>query len=158
MKQLINIILFVLIAYTASAQQITVSPVSTPMWGTTPWTSSVSISYSDFRVTIVRPIKKFDKLYYKGNHVGSYKGIFLGVSYNPLSLSVNKIDITSGVGIFHRPFPNKDIGQRLYFNIQVSYQITSRISLTYKHRSNGFGIWNKVNPGLDNIGLSVSLK
>lgn len=153
MKQLFYILSIFLITCSVKAQTVSFSPTSIDVWGTVDKTMKVSVEYKNFEATIIRPYKDFDYISYEGEYMGSYKGWFIGLFYNPIDFDVKSLNIKSGVGLLHRPFPN-EIGERLQFTMKLSYRLTDHIGISYSHYSNGFGLWNYFNPGLDNISIA----
>lgn len=73
-----------------------------------------------------------------------------------LALSVTPLDLTyfrAGMIVFERRFP-VDIASRVQFLLEVSLPIR-RFTISYRHVSNGFGLFNDINPGVDSFSVKV---
>lgn len=149
MKKLI-LILFLLPA-TAYGQQIFVSPTSVPLWGQVPQTAKISASYMNVEAMY---LYGFKTLY--DQQAAAYGGGYFGVFWNPLSVAAGDFEVRGGAGYFFRKFPTMN-GTHINFQLKVSYKLTNAIGLQYSHISNGFGAFNSLNPGSDNIGITVGL-
>lgn len=75
-----------------------------------------------------------------------------------LALSITPLDLTyfrAGMIFFERRFP-VDIASRAQFLLEASLPI-HRFTISYRHISNGFGLFNEINPGIDTISVKVHL-
>ncbi len=74
-----------------------------------------------------------------------------------LALSVSPLQNThfnAGVIYFKNKFP-VTVGNRLHFMLSLSLPL-DRITISYKHISNGFGLIYEMNPGLDTISVQFN--
>jgi len=148
MKQLLVIpLLFITISL--QAQSITFSPTSVPLWGTALHTPMISIEYNNIKIISMYATKK-----YYDPEGSVYSGLFAAVFYMPVRIDFHQLSVDAGVGCFDRRFPTKN-GTYVNFNITAELQLSDLIFLQYSHISNGFGIQNYLNPGIDNIGLGI---
>lgn len=72
------------------------------------------------------------------------------------AVSVLPVDLTyfrAGLILFDRRFP-VDIASQAQFILEASLPIR-RITISYRHISNGFGMFNKINPGVDALSVKV---
>ncbi|HLR24775.1 MAG TPA: hypothetical protein VK112_02835 [Fodinibius sp.] len=62
--------------------------------------------------------------------------------------------VSGGAGYFFRKYPTIN-GTHIKFSLKLLFRISEGISLQYGHISNGFGLFNNINPGVDNVGLVI---
>lgn len=156
--------------------QITASPYSIQMWGKTPATSKVTVSYGMIELvwfhgfetlTDVQgimnnshkvPIGYSQMRVMNGSKQASnyrYGGNYFGVFINPIQYHFWHFDVQGGIGWFFRKIP--DIrGAHLNFQFQLTYMLKDWIGISYSHISNGFGLWHEVNSGFDNISIVIN--
>jgi len=153
MKKLL--LLLLLITGTANAQTLTVSSPSLSLWGKTPAIMEMSVGYKDVGVHyfhVMEPYYLVRDAPFGMQYVAGQTTSNVGVSYSPINL----FDIIRFGGMyFFKPFP-VDIGERFNFLLDIGYNFRN-FRISYSHISNGFGIPNEVNPGVDTIKLTVSL-
>lgn len=140
--------------YQSESVQITVSPYSVTLWGAMPHTMKATISYHMVEVVYMYNFKAI-KYSYQGGGIVEQRS-WIGVFILPLQFDYNNLNLSVGAGYFFQPFPSRD-GQSINLTLQLSYMLTETIGLSYQHISNGFGITNPFNPGIDNIGLVIDL-
>lgn len=149
MKYLIT---FLLLPSVIAAQSISVAPTSFKAWGKTGYYSSISASYKNIGIHYFHPYKT---LYWKNENYegnGPETTPAFAISYTPINVE----DILrAGAIIFDRPFPIK-IGSQINFKLSAGYSF-GIVRVSYVHISNGFGIMNDVNPGMDMMQLSLNL-
>lgn len=129
------------------AQQIAVSPVSVPLWGRAPHTSKLAVSYHDVELVV---------LYAFCNGItdlqgAPYEGLFYGLFWTPINIDLWRFRLEGGAGYMTK-YPTKN-GTHLLFTAKVTYRINDWLGARYSHISNGFGLLNELNPGLDAISL-----
>lgn len=139
------------------SQTVSFSPTSVPLWGQTPSITKASFEYKGFEVMGLVPYKKYN---FVMPETGEYKGrsndFNIGVFYKPITLSRGEFSATGGVGAFFQEFPTPQ-GSIVNFSLEVAYRINDVVSIEYEHISNGFGIQNEFNSGLDNIGVKINI-
>jgi hypothetical protein len=72
------------------------------------------------------------------------------------ALSVTPVDLTyfrAGMILFDKRFP-VDISSHVHFLLELSLPIR-RFTISYRHISNGFGVFNEINPGVDSFSVKV---
>lgn len=137
------------------SQSISVSPMSIRAWGRVPDVSAMSIEYKDFGIHYFHV--------HESRHFGrSVRGIVTldgGFSQSAFAVSYKPVKIgkvfKGGVLLSNNRFPT-DKSNRVNFILDVGYPLFGA-RLSYVHVSNGFGIFNRVNPGLDRIKLTIPL-
>lgn len=158
MKRATTILAILLMASLCEAQRISVSPTSLILWGQLEKTTVIDVSYKRVTLSYIQPIES--SLVYNSNEewesIRIYENPFIGLFYRLLDLEIASTRISLSPGVLHRKFPT-EIGTRIQFRLYVERNITKRISIYYRHQSNGFGVFNSVNPGLDNIGITIKL-
>lgn len=73
-----------------------------------------------------------------------------------LALSVVPVDLTyfrAGLIVFQRRFP-VTVASRVHFLLEASLPIR-RFTISYRHISNGFGVFNDINPGVDSFSVKI---
>lgn len=140
-----------------------VSPFSVKLFGKAPSTMKVSAQYGIFKVEFLHTFKKAYLpmgVGWRHGHpyrkVETYSGSWFGVFAMPIQANLDNIHIQAGAGWLFRKFPF-DIGQHLHFMAEVSYMFADHLGIKFSHESNGFGILNPINVGLDNISLKIKL-
>jgi hypothetical protein len=141
MKYTIIILLFPIYA---SAQSVTYAPMSMKMWGTTPSMGSLSVEY-----------KGFEAHYFAPFITSIYEEKYKTQSSFAVSYKYGTNWLKGGVMYAFSDFPIES-GSRLNFIIELGYNF-NRFGLYYRHISNGFGIQNRLNPGVDHFVIRVSL-
>lgn len=166
MKALHNtILIFILfiLPYTSVSQDVSIEvmPYSVVLWGKASDYSALSLSYE--RVSIY---------YFHANNYEPYRLKDINrkadgdrfsdyyISRSSFAMSYEIINIKNGVTIdmiyFKRNFPIIDTS-RLQFKISLLIPISNRMSVNYVHISNGFGILNNINIGVDFFSLKYKL-
>lgn len=72
------------------------------------------------------------------------------------ALSVTPVDLTyfrAGMIVFERRFP-VNIASHFQFLLELNLPIR-RFTVSYRHISNGFGVVNEINPGVDSFSVKV---
>jgi len=147
---------------------VSVSPYSIPLWGQSPAAAKATARFGIFEAVFVHTFKTMydtviekeliaqygESKIYKEGKPGVYEGSWLGLFALPLEVSMGSLHMEGGVGYFFKRFPTKN-GTHINFTLQIEYGITDAIGVRYAHISNGFGAFNSLNPGLDNISLVV---
>lgn len=149
MKRLLLIL--ILLPVLVEAQELSVSPTSVPLWGAAPQTAMVSASYQSVEAAY---LYGFKTMY--DHEDAAFGGGYLGLFWNPLHIRAKRLTFTGGAGYFFRRFPTVN-GTHINFTIKATYQVTETIGIRYSHISNGFGAFSSLNPGVDNIGLTIRL-
>lgn len=70
------------------------------------------------------------------------------------ALSVTPLDLKyfrAGMIVFERRFP-VTVASRVHFLLEASLPI-GRFTVSYRHISNGFGLLNEINPGVDSFSV-----
>jgi len=101
--------------------------------------------YAEYKFLGVHYFHNWDKTLYSLN--GSDKVISQTSSF---ALSAIPLDLTyfrAGMILFERRFP-VTVASRVHFLLEVSLPIR-RFTISYRHISNGFGLINEINPGVD---------
>lgn len=150
MKTLLIFLFFIPTAL-CNGQSISISPTSIVAWGAAPETARAVISYKAVSLVIISANPEQRWVDREGNQ---YKGVHAGLFVHPVNWSAKGFYVRPGVGLLHKPFPTR-IGTRLNFSIEAGIHLTTWLSFSYSHMSNGFGIANPENPGLDNINLTI---
>lgn len=162
MKYLLTTLLLSLTVI-AHGQTISVSPTSIPLWGQIRQTAKISIEYKDFELvgvhafedyydTEMTPVQKSNGYVIK--RPGKYEGTYIGLFYTPLDYSYRGFEVDAGAGFWNRKFPTRH-GVRFHFTLSLSYMITDDIGVGWSHMSNGFGVIDNLNPGLDHLSIKV---
>lgn len=126
----------------ARSQSIGISPASHKLWGETLGMTEI---YAEYKFLGVHYFHNWDKTLYALE--GSDKVINQTSSF---ALSVTPLDLTyfrAGMILFERRFP-VTVASRVHFLLEASVPI-GPITLSYRHISNGFGLFNEINPGVD---------
>lgn len=153
--------------------QVTVSPYSIELFGQTPATGKVTISYGMFQImwlhgfetlydpTGIRrhshPIGNDDvRMMDHGHKLSKYKfdDNYLAIFINPLQYHFWHFIAQGGIGWFFKSFPDVR-GAHLNFQFQLTYMLKDWIGISYSHVSSGFTL-RDFNPGLDNISIVLN--
>jgi hypothetical protein len=112
---------------------------------------NVNVSYNDFGFHYFHSINN-DELYFvpNGAYAGKQTNTF-AISWTPLKYKY----IYSGVMVSNKKYPVEK-GTHVNFVIGIELPF-NRFSISYKHISNGFGIQNPINMGVDFITLHIIL-
>lgn len=140
MKALFFILLF---TTSLSAQSISVSLPSFEFWGESKMISEVSVEYNDIGLHYFHSFTP-KKPYMTDNNQSA-----LGLSYSPLEWKFAKL----GIIATNKPFPTERSIQA-NFLLDFGFSI-SKVSLSYRHISNGFGLIHPINNGYDAITITV---
>lgn len=140
MRLLIVVFFLLLIPLSAESQSVNVSPGSVVALGQISATPEISAEYK-FVTAVFIPFRR-----------GSYRREYIGVFVSP-TLSMEGFSVTPMAGLFNKPLFNK-YGSTVNFGVKVSRKITGEVRIYFRHLSNA-GL--AANPGLDNIGISVSI-
>jgi hypothetical protein len=130
----------------AAGQTITVSPTSVSFWGSAKSTTMIGAEYKGVEAIYLHAWRT-----YWDREDGVYRGGFAGVMINQ-GIEAGRVELSGGAGLFHRRFPTEH-GQRLNFRVRATYRI-GRFQVGYSHISNGFGLRNPLNPGVDHLLVS----
>ncbi len=144
----IAILLLVFSWTTARSQSVGVSPSSHKFWGDT---ENVTEFYAEYKFVGVHYFHNRDETKYTMD--GSDRII---KPTSAFAVSVLPVDLTyfrAGMIFFDRRFP-VDIASQAQFILEASLPIR-RFTISYRHISNGFGMFNKINPGVDALSVKV---
>jgi hypothetical protein len=151
MRQLILFIiagiLAILLASPLKAQSVSISPYSFNLWGKS--VGMIEISARDFNTGFhyFMPTDTSERLY---KDEPSRLVPAFAVSY-----AFRWKAFEFGPMLFDRPFPIVQ-GSRLNFFIDLGFEIGS-VRISYKHVSNGFGLMNPMNPGVDSLTIRIGV-
>ena len=132
----------------ALSQSIGVAPASHSLWGET---LGISEFYAEYKFLGVHYFHNWDDTKYTRD--GSDEII---QQTSAFALSVTPVDFkyfSAGMMLFNRRFP-VDIASRVHFLLEASLPIR-RFTISYRHISNGFGVFNEINPGVDSFSVKV---
>lgn len=154
MKRLI--VILALLPVAASGQSVSVSPMSHVLWGQIESIGSVSVEYKGFGVHYFHNYRQDwcchrygdDKIQVDGHTQSSF-----AVSYLPVNI---KNVFRSGLLYAFRDFPATE-ASNVNFWLELGYSF-DRFRISYVHLSNGAAILNDVNPGVDQIRITVILQ
>lgn len=130
----------------ACSQNIGLSPSSHKLWGET---EGISEFYVEYEFLGFHYFHSWDDRQYTLNDSDRVVRKTSAVAF-----SVMPVDVTyfrAGMIFFDRRFP-VDIGSQAQFLLEASVPIR-RFTLSYRHISNGFGLVNEINPGLDSFSV-----
>lgn len=128
------------------SQSFGVSPVSHKLWGETVGMSEFYVEYSFFGIHYFH--NRDENLY------GLVDSDEVVRKTSSIAFSVVPIDFTyfrSGVIFFDRRFPVTH-GSKVQILLEASLPVR-RFTLSYRHISNGFGVFNEINPGIDSFSV-----
>lgn len=155
MKYLILLLLF-LIPTLSTAQDVSIEvmPQSIPLWGQADNYRAISASYKDVSVYYFHTTDSdpwgWEAL--TGNDKYS--------SYNSFAISYKILSIKEyfylDVMYFERDAPIKG-SSSIQFKVGLQLPINDRFSINYVHISNGFGIINHINGGMDFFSLRMNI-
>ncbi len=135
-----------LLPISVQAQSIGVGH-SVKFWGQAKNMIEVSISHNDFGLHYFHSFDDSQR-YFKGKIPMGKKIDSFALSWAPLKYKF----IYSGVMVSNKKYP---VEKGSYINFVVGIEIpVKRFTISYKHTSNGFGIQNEINVGVDFISLS----
>ena len=160
------ILISLLLLSSAQAQSITIAPTSIHLWGKTPGMMEMAVSYKDIGVHYFHNHSPSVLAYQSdqgvridhilpdmtGRYVIEQTRSNIAASYTPVKIGGI---IRAGGMLFANQFPIRS-GQRLNFFLDIGYNF-DRFRISYSHLSNGFGLVNEINPGLDSIRIKVAL-
>ncbi len=132
----------------ALSQSIGISPVSHKLWGET---EDISEFYAEYKFVGLHYFHNWDDTRYAMD--GSDQVI---MPTSAFAVSVLPVDLTyfrAGMILFDRRFP-VDIASRVQFILEANLPIR-RFTISYRHISNGFGMFNEINPGVDSFSVKV---
>ncbi|MDZ7720667.1 MAG: hypothetical protein U5K72_17755 [Balneolaceae bacterium] len=148
MARFILIAVLVFLWTDARSQSIGISPASHKLWGET---VGLTEFYVEYKFLGAHYFHNWDKTLYSLN--GSDKIInqtsSLALSFTPLDLDYFR----AGMMVFQRRFP-VTVASRVHFLLEASIPI-HRFTISYRHISNGFGLLNEINPGVDSFSVKV---
>lgn len=132
----------------ALSQSVGISPSSHKLWGDT---RDMSEFYFEYKFVGVHYFHNWDDKRYTLD--GSDRIIRQTSAF---AFSITPLDLTyfrAGMILFDRRFP-VDIGSRAQFLLEASLPIR-RFTISYRHISNGFGMFNEINPGVDSFSVKI---
>lgn len=130
------------------SQSVGISPVSHKLWGET---EDISEFYAEYKFVGIHYFHNWDDTRYAMD--GSDRVI---MPTSAFAVSVLPVDLTyfrAGMILFDRRFP-VDIASRVQFILEANLPIR-RFTISYRHISNGFGMFNEINPGVDSFSVKV---
>ncbi|MCG2591060.1 hypothetical protein [Rhodohalobacter sulfatireducens] len=132
----------------ALSQSIGISPVSHKLWGDT---RDMSEFYLEYKFVGLHYFHNWDDTRYmrKGTDEIIEQTSAFAISVIPLDLTYFR----AGMIAFDRRFP-VDVASRVQFLLEASIPIR-RFTISYRHISNGFGLFNEINPGVDSFSVKV---
>lgn len=126
------------------------SPKSVSLWGDTQNTSRLSVQYDIFEVVYMHnPDDIFNGRKSLSNKHDINNDNF-GIFVNPVHYEWKGLRVQLGAGWFLKTLPDKN-GSNLTFQAELRWMFSKHFGVSYKHNSNGFGLLNDWNPGIDNI-------
>ena len=132
----------------AHSQSIGISPVSHKFWGETVGMSEFYVEYQFLGLHYFH--NRDDRLYaLDGSDEIIQKTSAMAFSVTPLDFNY----LRAGVIFFDRRFP-VTIASRVQVLLEARLPIR-RFTLSYRHISNGFGLFNEINPGIDSFSVKV---
>lgn len=141
------LLLFTLLPATALAQSVTIAPLSMQVWGKTPSVSMASVEWKGIGVHYIYSSK--ETAIYNSEPVHMYDGP--AVSYSRKIAGILQL----GAIATPRPMP---ISSASHINAIVGLHYRFGVaSVGYRHISNGFGLLNSTNPGMDHLFLTIHL-
>lgn len=150
MKRLL-VIVFIIIGFgQTQAQSISVAPTSFQAVGQTKYMSTFTAGYKGIDVHYFWAYRKMeccDDLRTGEQLVDTETQSTFGISYNHVII---KNVLKAGVLLTACRFPVKKDGEYLNFILDIGYTFDN-FRISYRHISNGFGLHNKINPGLDQL-------
>lgn len=132
----------------ARSQSIGISPSSHKFWGETTGMTEI---YAEYKFVGLHYFHNWDETRYALDDSDE-----IVRKTSSLALSVIPLDLTyfrAGMIFFERRFP-VDIASRTQFLLEASLPIR-RFTISYRHVSNGFGLFNDINPGVDSFSVKV---
>lgn len=160
MKKLGLLIVLLLTSQACLSQSLSVAPYSMKLWGQTGQMGSASGNYGMISIHYFFTYKDNERFYSgspKDKLETSTRGKFIK-NQNTLAISIKPLsfrDIArAGVMYSFNKFPSTN-GSHLNFTLEIGKDITNNIRLSYRHISNGFGIQNDYNPGLDTFQITI---
>lgn len=141
----------------------TFSPWSVKVWGKAPAMQKLTLRWGSLELVYLHTFKTLyhvDRVYHLyGTDVAEtseYHGSYVALFVMPVQLDAGRFRASAGAGWFFFKRFATGSGQHLNFTIQLSYMLTDRLGLMYSHISDGFGILNEFNPGVDNFSIKVT--
>lgn len=151
MKKVLFILISVLALSWADAQSqvVGVSPASHRLWGET---QGLTEFYVEYKFLGLHYFHNRDHTLYEMDDSNQIikKTSALALSVMPLDLKYFR----GGMIFFDRRFP-VTVGSRVQFLLEASLPIR-RFTISYRHISNGFGMFNDINPGIDSFSVKVN--
>jgi hypothetical protein len=142
--QCIFLILF--LAVHTHSQSLGISPYSFKAIGGIHSTSEIFFLYEQFGIHYFHTWDH-NQFQTEEDKIITQKSSSLAVSFTPVRLTY----FNAGAIYFKNRFP-VTIGNRLHFMLALSLPL-DRLTISYKHISNGFGLIYELNPGIDTISL-----
>jgi|SRR5699024_557101 len=151
LAKLVWVAIFTVLPLAGYGQRLQVSPMSMHLWGHSPQVAKVSLAYRSVEAVY---LYGFKTMY---DHQGAaFGGGYAGLFWYPLAFEKDRFKASGGIGYFSRKYPTIN-GTHINFSLRLAYRISKKLSIQYSHISNGFGLLNGLNPGVDNIGLVIAL-
>lgn len=125
---------------------------SIPLWGQVDGLTNFDLEYNRFGVHYYHQSDKKLKCYIScEDYPDIYQTSSLSFSFKPIATKY----FDSGIMYFLNEFPLEG-SNKFNFFVKLKTPI-KRFIISYNHISNGFGINNKINPGVDVISVSVKI-
>lgn len=152
MKKIKILLIFTFIPLIGISQSLSISSPSFQIWGQSDELKfSISFTYKDvgihyFNADESRHLWRDSPKQYWGQYQSTF-----AISYTPINIK----DIVNIGGIYSfRKFPT-DMSNKFNFWVEAGINVSS-FKISYVHISNGFGVFNKINPGVDRIVISYN--
>lgn len=130
---------------------LSISPYSFSLWGKTPATARYSIEYNIFEVVYIH---SYNRLYDpKG---GRMQEDNFALFVKPIHYSYKRLSVSGGIGYYLKGMPTTNCNH-VNFQFQLDWKLSKRFGIRYTHNSDGFGLFNWINPGLDNFSINIKL-
>ncbi|WP_234573063.1 hypothetical protein [Rhodohalobacter sp. 614A] len=133
----------------ALSQSLGISPSSHKLWGET---TGMTEFYAEYKFVGLHYFHNRDETRYTLE--GSDDVIRKTSSF---AFSITPVDLTyfrAGMIFFEQRFP-VEVASRAQFLLEANLPIR-RFTISYRHISNGFGLFNEVNPGVDSFSVKVN--
>lgn len=145
-------VLFIILALSTSAQAQIGIGHSIKFWGETTHLTNFDFGYNRFGVHYYYQSDKSLKCYIScEDYPDIYKTSSLAFSFKPIATKYFDL----GLMYFLNEFPLEG-SNKFNFSVKIKIPI-KRFIISYNHISNGFGITNEVNAGVDVVSVSVRL-
>lgn len=133
---------------------VDVMPQSFKLWGQIPSYRAVGIQYNKLSIYYFHSTDTSDYWYNRNDEwIKTNINDSFAISYNVMIINEYlKFDVI----YFFDEFPH-DGANKLNFKLNIGIPITKYLNIEYSHISNGFGILNDANPGVDNVSIKIKL-